>query len=168
VNNLLQGLPPLLDMQTRVVILGSFPSVRSLQLKQYYAHPQNQFWKLVFNVVSGATTINYRPNSYEYNSKLILRHGIGLWDVYTACERQGSLDSAIKHAQCNDLASLRSRCPQLQAIAHNGSESYQHAKHTMTLGLPVHKLPSSSAAHANWSFERKLTVWRDVLQPFLT
>jgi hypoxanthine-DNA glycosylase len=168
VNSLLQGLPPLLDTQTRIVILGSFPGVRSLQIQQYYAHPQNQFWKLVFNVISDATAIKYYPESYEYNSKLILQHGIGLWDVYTACERKGSLDSAIKHAQCNDFTSLRSCCPQLQAIAHNGGESYQHAKHTMTLGLPVHKLPSSSAAHASWSFERKLTVWRDVLRPFLT
>ncbi len=166
--SLLQGLPPLLDAQTRVVILGSFPGERSLQMQQYYAHPKNQFWRLVFDVIFGPNAINYCPNSYENNSKLILQHGIGLWDVYVACEREGSLDSAIKHAQCNDLASLRSRCPQLQAIAHNGGESYQHAKHTMILGLPVYKLPSSSAVHASWSFERKLMAWRDVLQPYLT
>jgi hypoxanthine-DNA glycosylase len=86
-----------------------------------------------------------------------------LWDVYASCERDGSLDSAINDATLNDLASLRQRCPQLRAIAHNGGESYRHAKHTASLGLPVHKLPSSSPANASWSFERKLVVWRDVL-----
>jgi hypoxanthine-DNA glycosylase len=87
--------------------------------------------------------------------------------VYASCERQGSLDSAIRHAQLSDLASLKQRCPQLQAIAHNGGESYAHAKHTQALGLPVYKLPSSSPANASWSFERKLAAWREALLPHL-
>ncbi len=164
----LQGLPPLLAGHTRVVILGSFPGVRSLQLQQYYAHPQNQFWRLVFSVFSASSPIEYRGSSYENNSKQLLSIGIGLWDVYAACEREGSLDSAIRSAQLNDLASLHRLCPQLRAIAHNGGESFKHARHTSQLGLPVHKLPSSSPANASWSFERKLAVWRDVLQPYLT
>lgn len=160
---MLQGLPPLLSPHTRVLILGSFPSVRSLELQQYYAHPQNQFWRLVFNVLSVPSPIENCASSYEIRSNLLPELGLGLWDVYAACERRGSLDSAITQAQLNDLASLRRRCPQLQAIAHNGGESYKHAKHTLPLGLPVYKLPSSSPAHASWSFERKLQVWRSVL-----
>ncbi len=164
---MLQGLPPLLGPHTRVLILGSFPSVRSLELQQYYAHPQNQFWKLVFNALSVPSPIECCGSSYEIRSKLLLELGLGLWDVYAACERKGSLDSAIQHAQPNDLASLRTRCPQLQAIAHNGGESYKHANHTLQLGLPVYKLPSSSTANASWSFERKLEVWKSVLQAHL-
>ena len=65
---------------------------------------------------------------------------------------------------CNDLQSLRIRCPALQAIAHNGGESFKHAKHTRVLGLPVYRLPSTSPAHASWSFARKLAAWRAVFQ----
>ena len=164
---MLQGLPPLLGPHTRVLILGSFPSVRSQDLQQYYAHPQNQLWRLIFSALSVPSPIKYCASSYEIRSKLLLELGLGLWDVYAACEREGSLDSAIKLAEPNDLASLSTRCPQLRAIAHNGGESYKHAKHTMQLGLPVHKLPSSSPAHASWSFERKLEVWQSVLQTHL-
>jgi hypoxanthine-DNA glycosylase len=87
--------------------------------------------------------------------------------VYASCEREGSLDSAIRDAQLNDLASLKKLCPELQAIAHNGGESYSHAKHTQALGLPVYKLPSSSPANASWSFERKLAAWEAALSPHL-
>jgi hypoxanthine-DNA glycosylase len=174
---MLQGLPPLLGPRTRVVILGSFPSVRSLQLQQYYAHPQNQLWKLVFNALSVPSPAEYCASSYQIRSEKLLDLGLGLWDVYAVCEREGSLDSAIAHAQPNDLASLRARCPQLQAIAHNGGESYKHANTVDSLlntaappqGGKVHiyRLPSSSPANASWSFERKLAVWRDVLQTHL-
>jgi hypoxanthine-DNA glycosylase len=164
----LQGLPPLLEANTRLIILGSFPGERSLQMQQYYAHPQNQFWRLVFEAFSTDSRRIHCASSYEINSKQLLQLGIGVWDVYASCERQGSLDSAIQNATLNDLASLRTRCPKLQAIAHNGGESYRHAKHTGVLGLPVYKLPSSSPANASWSFERKLSVWRDVIAAHCT
>jgi hypoxanthine-DNA glycosylase len=163
----LQGLPPLLNAQTRILILGSFPGVKSLQTQQYYGHPQNQFWRLVFSIISGSNPEQMCASRYEIKRKLLLSKSIGCWDVYASCEREGSLDSAIKAAQLNDLASLKLRCPQLQAIAHNGSESYAHSKHTLALGLPVYKLPSSSPANASWSFERKLHAWRAALAPHL-
>jgi hypoxanthine-DNA glycosylase len=165
---MLLGLAPLVHQNTRLVILGSFPGVRSLQAQQYYAHPQNQFWKLIFEAFSASSRQEICASSYENRSNWLLQHGIGLWDVYAACEREGSLDSAIENAQLNDLASLKKRCPQLQAIAHNGGESYRHARHTQGLGLPVYKLPSSSPANASWSFERKLQVWREVIQRHCT
>jgi hypoxanthine-DNA glycosylase len=163
----LQGLAPLINRNTRVLILGSFPGVRSLQMQQYYAHPQNAFWKLIFNIISASSPMNHCASSYEIRSELLLNADVGLWDVYASCEREGSLDSAIHNAQLNDLASLRTRCPNLQAIAHNGSESYSHAKHTRALGLPVYLLPSSSPANASWSFERKLIAWRAAILPHL-
>jgi hypoxanthine-DNA glycosylase len=86
-----------------------------------------------------------------------------VWDVYASCERAGSLDAAIRQPQVNDFASLMHLCPQLRVIAHNGGESFRHAKHTATLGLPVYRLPSTSPANASWSFERKLAAWREVV-----
>jgi hypoxanthine-DNA glycosylase len=171
----LHGLPPLLNAQTRVLVLGSFPSVASLHSQQYYAHPRNQLWKLVFQALSADSPEFYCASSYEIRSAHLLTLGVGLWDVYARCERQGSLDSAIRHPQPNDLASLRQRCPQLQAIAHNGGESAKHAPavhqllnllHPTLHPIAIHTLPSSSPAHASWSFARKLAAWQAVLQPY--
>ena len=162
----LQGLPPLLHAKTRLVVLGSFPGVASLRAQQYYGHPYNQFWKIVATLLAtdtaNATVVMAMP--YADRAQWLLRQGVGLWDVYAACEREGSLDMAIQHAQLNDVQSLRTLCPALQAIAHNGGESFKHAKHTRTLGLPVYRLPSTSPANASWSFERKLAAWREVFQ----
>ena len=88
---------------------------------------------------------------------------MGVWDVYASCERAGSLDTAIRNAEINDFASLARRCPNLMGVAHNGGESFKHAKHTAALGLAVFKLPSTSPANASWSFERKLAAWREVM-----
>jgi hypoxanthine-DNA glycosylase len=167
---MLQGLPPLIAANTCVLILGSFPGARSLELQQYYAHPQNQFWRLIAAVLEAKMASGRHKicaDSYEIRSKALLQSGVGLWDVYAACEREGSLDSAIRNAQLNDLASLKKHCPKLKAIAHNGGESYSHAKHTLPLGLPVYKLPSSSPANASWSFERKLSAWQEALSRHL-
>ena len=157
----LQGLPPVLDAHTRVLVLGSFPGVASLRAQQYYGHPQNQFWK----ILGALWSQDLMAASYPERIAAALAHGVGIWDVYASCEREGSLDTAIRHAQRNDFASLRQRCPQLQAIAHNGGESFRHAKHTEALGVPVHKLPSTSPANAGWSVERKLAAWAEVLMP---
>jgi hypoxanthine-DNA glycosylase len=90
------------------------------------------------------------------------RRGLALWDVYAACRREGSLDSAIEDAEANDLATLVARLPAPRAIAHNGGESARAMRITRALGLPVHRLPSTSPANASWSFERKLAAWRAV------
>jgi len=157
----LQGLAPIVSPNTRVLILGSFPGVRSLQLQQYYAHPQNQFWKLL-QAIWPASPRETSLDSYEKRSKWLLEHGLGVWDVYASCEREGSLDTAIRHAVPNDIAALH--LPQLAAIAHNGGETFKHARHTRTLGLPVYQLPSTSPANASWTFERKLAAWREVME----
>ena len=154
----LQGFPPILDANTRLIVLGSFPSVASLRAQRYYDHPQNHFWKIL-GALWGVPLIDM---PYSERTDALLAHGLGVWDVYASCQREGSLDSSIQNAQLNDLAGLRSRCPRLQALAHNGGESYRHARHTRALGLPVYRLPSTSPANASWSFERKLAAWREV------
>lgn len=159
----LQGLAPMIDAQTRVLLLGSFPGTASLREQRYYAHPQNQFWRLLGHCLGTALA----GLDYPQRLQAIAARGIGLWDVYAACEREGSLDADIRDARLNDLASLRQRCPQLQAIAHNGGESFRHARHTRALGLPVYRLPSSSPANASWSFERKAEAWAAALVPHL-
>ncbi|OGB71365.1 MAG: DNA-deoxyinosine glycosylase [Burkholderiales bacterium RIFOXYC12_FULL_65_23] len=154
----LHGLAPILDAYTRLIVLGSFPSRASLQAQRYYAHPQNQFWK----ILGALWGLPLQDMNYQERTDALRAHGLGVWDVYASCEREGSLDSAIVQPQLNDLAGLSSRCPRLQAIAHNGGESFKHARHTRALGLPVYRLPSTSPAHASWTFERKLAAWREV------
>lgn len=160
--DVLVGLPPVIAPNTRLIVLGSFPSVASLQAQQYYAHPRNHFWP----ILSALWGIDLRALPYPERLEQVRRHGLGIWDVYAACKREGSLDSAIEEPQLNDLASLRERAPLLAAIAHNGGESARVMKHTKALGLPVVKLPSTSPANASWSFERKLAAWGGVLEEF--
>ena len=164
---MLTGLPPLISSQTRLLILGSFPGVVSLQAQQYYGHPQNQFWRVVsanLRSIYGSSSIDVCASSYQIRSDWLLSEKLGVWDVYASCRREGSLDSNIRQAVLNDFSTLRTLCPNLQAIAHNGAESFKHAKHTQNLGLPVFKLPSTSPANASWSFERKVAAWHDVFK----
>ncbi|MGY4829910.1 DNA-deoxyinosine glycosylase [Sphaerotilaceae bacterium SBD11-9] len=153
----LQGLGPVIAPHTRLVVLGSFPSVASLQAGEYYAHPRNQFWPLL----SALWGTDLRALPYRERLQEVLRRGLGLWDVYAHCRREGSLDAAIHDAEFNDLAGLNLRAPQLQAIAHNGGESARAMRFTGALGVAVLRLPSTSPAHASWSFERKLSAWRE-------
>ena len=157
----LQGLPPQVTAQTRMLVLGSFPSVASLSRQQYYAHPQNAFWRLL-QALWPASPMP-AADAYPQRVAWMLDKGLGLWDVYASCERQGSLDSAIREPQVNDLAGLLARCPELRLMAHNGGESFRHARVTRALGLPVYRLPSTSPANASWSFERKVAAWREVV-----
>ena len=159
----LSALPPLISSRTRLLILGSFPGVASLKAQQYYGHPQNQFWRILQAIWSNYP-MNTDANSYQYRSEWLLSRQLGVWDVYAACDREGSLDSHIRNAVLNDFSGLMLRCPDLQAIAHNGGESFKHAAHMARLGLPVYKLPSTSPANASWSFERKLAAWREVFE----
>ena len=155
----LAGLAPIVSPATVVLVLGSFPGVRSLELRQYYAHPQNQFWKIL-QAVWPHHPLPMGADSYPEKKEWLLERGLGVWDVYAACEREGSLDSAIRAPVANDIAGLH--LPRLAAVAHNGGESFKHARHTRTLGVPVYQLPSTSPANASWSFERKLAAWREV------
>ena len=159
-SELLDGLAPVIDAHTRVLVLGSFPGVASLQAQQYYGHPRNHFW----TILAVLWAIDLKTAPYAQRIAAARAHGLGIWDVYARCRREGSLDSAIEDAQLNDLASLTQRAPALRAIVHNGGESARAMRHTRALGLPVLRLPSTSPANASWSFERKLAAWRTALE----
>lgn len=158
----LQGLPPVADGRTRLLIVGSFPSAASLQAQQYYAHPRNQLWPIL--AALWPTPPLPARSDYAARCAWLLERGLGLWDVYDSCERSGSLDSAIRVPQVNDFVALQQRCPQLAVVAHNGGESYKHARRLQGLGWAVYRLPSTSPAHAAWSMQRKLDAWREVMQ----
>ena len=160
----LTGLGPVADDRTRLLVLGSFPGVASLQAQQYYGHPRNQFWPIL-GALWGTDLV---AMAYPQRLAVLAQRGLGLWDVYARCRRQGSLDSAIRQAEPNDLAGLAARLPALRAIAHNGAESARALRSTGALGLPVYRLPSTSPANASWSFQRKLAAWREVLERHLT
>ena len=150
------GLSPVISRHTRLLVLGSFPGAQSLLAKQYYGHPRNHFWPLLEAIWQIDMT------SMIYLKKLaeVRRRGLGLWDVYASCRRQGSLDKHIEAAEMNDLASLRCRAPGLRMVAHNGGESARAMKQLQALGFDALRLPSSSPANASWSFDRKLAAWR--------
>jgi hypoxanthine-DNA glycosylase len=154
------GLPPVLDAATRLVILGSFPGDRSLALGQYYGHPQNHFWRIV-GALLGTDLVGV---AYPQRLSALRAHGIGLWDAYARCRRAGSLDAAIHDAEPNDLAGVLGRLPALRGIAHNGAESARSLRFTRSLGVPVWRLPSTSPAHASWSPDRKREAWREAFE----
>lgn len=151
----LAGLPPVIALDTRVIVLGSFPGAASLAAGQYYAHPRNQFWRLISAVVGEDLA------ALPYSERLarLLAHRFGLWDVLGACEREGSLDASIRNAQANDFALLRARCPELQALGFNGQASGKFARQFSNAGFRAVVLPSSSPAHASMTFQRKLEAW---------
>lgn len=157
----LVGLPPVVGAGTVVLVLGSFPGVASLRAQQYYAHPQNHFWRILQALWPQHALPG--PEQYAERSDWLQERGLGLWDVYGTCEREGSLDARIRHAEVNDFARLGVRCPRLAAIAHNGGESFRHARATAQFGVPVLRLPSTSPANAAWSFERKCAAWGEAL-----
>jgi len=162
----LTGLAPIVSEQARLLVLGSFPGVRSLAQQQYYGHPQNHFWK----ILSALWGVDLVALDYPARTAALREHGLALWDVYAACEREGSLDAAIRNAEVNDFAALARHCPRLEAVAHNGGESFRHAPAVVAaLGaeaarIQVYKLPSTSPANASWSFERKREAWEAVFR----
>ncbi|MBS1171132.1 MAG: DNA-deoxyinosine glycosylase [Burkholderiaceae bacterium] len=151
--------PPVVASDTSVLILGSFPGEASLAAQQYYAHPRNQFWRLLSAVLGE----DWSRLDYPQRLERLLAHRIGLWDVIAACERSGSLDAAIRQPQFNDFAPLHARCPQLLRVCFNGQTSGRFAPRFAAAGFETLVLPSSSPANAQLSFEQKLERWRKLL-----
>jgi TDG/mug DNA glycosylase family protein len=156
----LTGLAPVIDARARVLVLGSFPSTASLAARQYYAHPQNQFWRILGAVVDQPL----KEMDYPARLAAVQAAGIAIWDVFASCERAGSLDSAIREARPNDLGALRTVAPVLRRICFNGRMAAKRIREVEAMGFEVHVLPSTSPAHAGMSFEEKLARWRAALQ----
>lgn len=155
----LRGLAPIIDERARILILGSFPSEASLAARQYYAHRQNQFWKIL-GAILGQPLFAL---DYAAKQAAVKDAGIAIWDVYAECERAGSLDSAIRNGRPNDFVALRKSAPALRRVCFNGQTPGRFAAALAALGYETRIMPSTSPANAAWNFERKLAAWREGL-----
>ena len=152
---LLTGLPPVIDESIRILILGSFPGEASLSAGQYYAHPRNQFWRLI----GAAVEIDLVSLAYEDRLEALLDARVGLWDVVASARRRGSLDAAIRDHSPNALPDLAAALPELRAVGFNGGTSARLGMPALAESrLALLPLPSSSPAYT-LPFERKLEAW---------
>ena len=156
----LNGLPPMIDRNSRILILGSFPGPLSLSKREYYAYPRNQFWKMVFDLLGVEG-----PASYRVRIKILKYSRIGLWDVIGSCRRKDASDSNIYSPVFNDIASLLIHHPGIKAVFCNGNKSYSVYKaRYKNIGVPFTYLPSTSPAHAGRSYAHKKKSWRKILK----
>ena len=154
----LRGFPPVMDQRVRTLILGSFPSEKSLAKGQYYGHPQNQFWRLVGRVID--KPLHEMP--YQEKLEALLVHRIGLWDLVGTCERTGSLDSAIRNAAHNRFDRVTRIAKALRRVCFNGKTAGELEPWFAEQGYETRVLPSSSPANTT-PFPVKLRWWRNAL-----
>jgi hypoxanthine-DNA glycosylase len=153
--------PPIIDNQTKILILGSMPGEQSLMQQQYYANQRNAFWKIMFDVFnSGEALINYQDKI-----SLLQQNHVGLWDAFQSCEREGSLDSNIKNGVLNDFETLFKTHRHIKLILFNGGTSYNSLKRQVfVLGnIPYQIMPSTSPAHT-MAYLHKLGAWKQALK----
>ena len=148
---------PVTDLRTRVLVLGSLPGEASLAARRYYAHPQNQFWRLV----GGAIGQDLVALGYEDRLSALQDYGIGLWDTIATARREGSLDASIREAEAAPLAELVDTLPALRAVAFNGATSARIGRRQLAgwSGAELIDLPSSSPAHAAMTIAQKQERW---------
>lgn len=151
---------PLVNANTKTLILGSLPGDRSLEQNQYYAHPQNRFWKVIRHLYDS-------PNTTDYIDKvnLLLDNGIGLWDVCAEASRPGSMDLAIKDESPNPIIALLEANPGIKLVVFNGQKAYKlYAKYfDEKENIRYLCLPSTSPANAKTNFEQLVTYWRTII-----
>ncbi len=164
--------PPVSRADAKILILGSMPGVRSLQAQQYYAHPQNHFWKIMGELICAGPSL-----PYAQRLEILKENRVALWDTLQCCVRPGSLDSAISDETANDFPAFFATHPHITRVFFNGAKSAQSFK-THFLLSPRHRgsrgksnqdwmknliftiLPSTSPANASYSFARKLEAWQ--------
>ena len=152
-----KSFPPVVDENTRLLVLGSLPGEASLAAGRYYAHPRNLFWRLMGLVIGE----DLEAQPYEARLAGLLKHRVGLWDVVAEAARQGSLDAAIRDPEHNDLLALMESLPNLKAVAFNGATSAKVGTRLLAPAsdrLALIRLPSSSPAYAG-RWELKLEAW---------
>ena len=158
---MIYSFPPVIDQNCRVLVLGSMPSVVSLERHQYYGHKQNYFWPMMFSLLEEPET-----DDFEAKKAMLLRHRIALWDVLASCEREGSLDSHIIDETPNDIRALLARYPSIQYILFNGGKAHQSFQKHFPDILETYswkKLPSTSPAYT-MKREVKRKNWHEALQ----
>lgn len=154
------GIAPVYDACSRILILGSFPSVKSREYHFFYGHPQNRFWRVLSQVLDEPL-----PASVEEKKSFLLKNRIAVWDVIESCDIEGSSDSSIKNVVPNDLSRILTAAP-IRQIYTNGAVSHRlYEKYCLAaIGRPAVKLPSTSPANAAYSVERLKEHWNRILE----
>lgn len=154
--------PPIAQADARVLILGSMPGKASLEANQYYAHPRNMFWPIMGELVGAFPALDYAERT-----RSLTANGIALWDVLKSCHRPGSLDADIDKSTmvANDFAAFFAAHPHINRVFFNGATAEQAFRRYVlptieTKSLMLHRLPSTSPAHAALSYHQKLESWR--------
>lgn len=151
---------PFVNAETETLILGTMPGAMSLLKQEYYAHKQNQFWKIMFTVFSNGVI----PEAFIKRVAFVQQNKIGLWDVLAHCERKGSLDIHIKNHTENNIPALLQEFPKIKKILFNGKESHRYfmKKFGNIDGIVFHVMPSTSPANTI-KFDEKLVAWKAAL-----
>lgn len=151
---------PVFDRNSRVLILGTFPSVKSREQGFYYGHPRNRFWKILAGLLEEPV-----PVTIEEKKFFLLQHGIAVWDVVSACDITGSSDSSIKNVVPADLTMVLNHAPVKQIFANGGKAYSLYEKYSFPVtGREAIQLPSSSPANAGWQLEKLMEAWKPVLE----
>lgn len=152
--------PPVFDENSEILILGSFPSVKSRQESFFYANPQNRFWKLMAQLLNEST-----PKDTKDKIVMLKKHKIALWDVIESCDIVGSSDSSISNVVPVDISQILSRANIIKVYANGGKafELYNKYLYPKTK-LDITKLPSTSPANAGYSFDKLLSEWKKILE----
>ena len=148
---------PIYNAQSKILILGSFPSVKSRENQFYYGHPQNRFWKVLAYMLEADV-----PQTVEEKKKLLLDNKIAIWDVIESCTIQGSSDTSIRDVVVNDFSVILENS-KIEKIYVNGTKAYElyHKYAEKKTGIKAVKLPSTSPANAAWSLEKLCKVWKE-------
>lgn len=159
-NKQIHNIEPVYNKESKILILGSFPSVKSREGEFFYHHPQNRFWRLLSLILN-----NPQPNSIDSKKKFLLNNHIALWDVISSCDIEGSSDSSIKNVVPNDISIILKNAD-IKAIFSNGATSYKYYKQYIekTVGREAIKLPSTSPANASYTIDRLKTEWSLILE----
>ena len=161
--SLIHPYPPVFDENSRILILGSFPSVKSREEGFYYGHPQNRFYPVLARILNCAV-----PRTVEEKRAMLTAHGVALWDVIASCDIEGSSDASIKNALPNDISLILDRA-QVGGIFTNGATAHSlYMKYIFKVTcIEDVKLPSTSPANAAYSIERLYTEWSRLILPAL-
>lgn len=151
------SIPPLFDSESRILILGSFPSVKSRQEAFFYAHPQNRFWRVLAEIFHAPV-----PQSIEEKKALILSNHLALWDVIGKCRICGSSDSSIKEVQPNDLGEILQNSKIASVFCNGKTAGRYYEKYLEEKFGRAEILPSTSPANASWNFERLCKAWKKI------
>lgn len=156
---MLKGFDPIIGKEPYVMILGSMPSVTSLEKQEYYGFRHNRFWKIMHHM------FRMPIDTYEEKKQIILEHHMILWDVIGECEREGSLDSAIRNEKVNDIETLIKQYHQIHLIICNGKKSYDlYQKHFKDLDIPCIYLPSTSNANRTIKEQDLFEAWEQAFK----